>query len=178
MSSAPLFQQPAGLGADAAAEFGSIAAASVMSECLRLQAEGMPRSSFARGIGRSPLSEDSRSWYLGTLGELDVATRLAALEDDSWTVLHSVPVGTRGSDIDHVIVSAAGVFTVNTKFHERARVWVGGSAPTRERLEDRLPPEHPLRGDENAQSVVRRLWHGRPCARRDRHRRRQGNQDS
>lgn len=35
------------------------------------------------------------------------------------------PIGTRGSDIDHVVVGASGVFTINTKFHEDARVWVG-----------------------------------------------------
>lgn len=40
-------------------------------------------------------------------------------------MLHSVPIGTRGSDIDHVVVGPAGVFTINTKFHEDARVWVG-----------------------------------------------------
>lgn len=40
-------------------------------------------------------------------------------------MLHSVPIGKRGSDIDHVVVGAAGVFTINTKFHEDARIWVG-----------------------------------------------------
>lgn len=33
--------------------------------------------------------------------------------------------GTRGSDIDHLVVGPPGVFTVNTKFHEDARIWVG-----------------------------------------------------
>ncbi|AXA95226.1 nuclease-related domain-containing protein [Microbacterium sp. PM5] len=40
-------------------------------------------------------------------------------------MLHPVPAGTRGSDIDHVVVGAAGVFTINSKFHEGARIWVG-----------------------------------------------------
>lgn len=104
--------------------FGAVAAASVIAECLRVQALVTPRSAFARFLGRSPLSDDSRPWYLGALGELDVAARLASLEVD-WTVLHSVPVGTRGSDIDHVLVGPPGVFTINSKFHEGARVWVG-----------------------------------------------------
>ena len=39
--------------------------------------------------------------------------------------MHSVPIGERGSDIDHVVIGAAGVFTINTKFHEDARLWVG-----------------------------------------------------
>ncbi len=103
--------------------FGSVAAASVMAECLRVHADVAPRSAFARFFGLSPLSEDSRPWYRGALGELDVAARLAML-GDGWTVVHSVPVGTRGSDIDHVVVGAAGVFTINSKNHEGARVWV------------------------------------------------------
>lgn len=53
-----------------------------------------------------------------------MAARLESLGDE-WVVLHSVPVGTRGSDIDHVAVGPGGVFTINSKFHEGARVWVG-----------------------------------------------------
>ncbi|WP_454151545.1 nuclease-related domain-containing protein [Microbacterium lacticum] len=107
----------------AAPTFGTFPAASVMSECLRLQAEVLPRSPLARFFGRSPLSDESQPWYLGTIGELDVASRLGALADD-WTVVHAVPIGTKGSDTDHVVVGAAGVFTINTKHHEGARVWV------------------------------------------------------
>ncbi len=104
--------------------FGTVAAASVMAECLRVQADGPRRSALARTFGRSPLSDDSRPWYLGALGELDVAMRLGSL-GEGWAALHSVPIGTRGSDIDHVVVGEAGVFTINTKFHEDARVCVG-----------------------------------------------------
>lgn len=118
-------QLPSDSPAVAAHDFGAVAAASVMAECLRVQADVLPRSAFGRFIGRSPLSDDSLPWYLGALGELDVAARLASL-DEGWTVLHSVPVGTRGSDVDHVVVGAAGVFTINSKFHEGASVWVGG----------------------------------------------------
>jgi hypothetical protein len=32
-------------------------------------------------------------------------------------VLHAVPVGDRGSDIDHVVIGHGGVYTVNTKTH-------------------------------------------------------------
>ena len=95
-----------------------------MAECLRVQADVPPRGAVARTFGRSPLSDESRPWYVGALGELDVAGRLDSLGGE-WIVLHSVPIGTRGSDIDHVVVGAAGVFTINTKFHEDARVWVG-----------------------------------------------------
>ncbi|MCP2637650.1 NERD domain-containing protein [Microbacterium sp. HD4P20] len=104
--------------------FGSAPAAAVIAECLRVQREVPARSTAARIFGRSPLSDESRPWYVGALGELDVARRLEMLGPD-WTVLHAVPIGTRGSDIDHVIVGSAGVFTINTKFHEDAKVWVG-----------------------------------------------------
>lgn len=118
-------QLPPDSPAAATRDFGTVTAASVMAECLRVQADVLPRSAFARSIGQSPLSDDSLPWYRGALGELNVASLLASL-DDGWTVLHSVPIGTRGSDIDHVVVGAAGVFTINSKFHEGARVWVGG----------------------------------------------------
>lgn len=117
-------QLPLDSPAPTSSTFGTVAAASVMAECLRVQAGVPPRGAVARAFGRSPLSDDSRPWYVGALGELDVASRLDSLGDE-WTVLHSVPIGTRGSDIDHVVVGAAGVFTINTKFHEGARVWVG-----------------------------------------------------
>lgn len=105
-------------------QFGSIPAAAVIAACLQAQANVPARSGIARLLGRSPLSDDSRPWYLGALGELQVAEKLATL-GAGWTVLHSVPIGDRGSDIDHVVIGAAGVFTINTKFHEDARIWVG-----------------------------------------------------
>ncbi|WP_214465596.1 nuclease-related domain-containing protein [Microbacterium flavescens] len=109
---------------DATEQFGSIPAAAVIAACLQAQATVPARSGVARMLGRSPLSDDSQPWYLGALGELQVAEQLAKL-GPGWTVLHSVPIGDRGSDIDHVVIGAAGVFTINTKFHEGARIWVG-----------------------------------------------------
>ncbi|MCT9001042.1 nuclease-related domain-containing protein [Microbacterium memoriense] len=117
-------QLPLDSPAPASSRFGTVAAASVMAECLRVHADVPPRGALARVFGRSPLSDESRPWYVGALGEIDVARRLDSL-GEGWTVLHSVPIGTRGSDIDHVVVGASGVFTINTKFHEDARVWVG-----------------------------------------------------
>jgi hypothetical protein len=32
----------------------------------------------------------------------------------------------RGSEIDHVVIGPAGVFTLNAKHHPRTSVWVGG----------------------------------------------------
>lgn len=56
---------------------------------------------------------------------MDVARRLARL-GDGWRVLHAVPVGDQGSDIDHVVIGPAGVFTINVKHHPQANVWVRG----------------------------------------------------
>lgn len=79
---------------------------------------------------------DSEAWRRGALGERLVGAQLSRLPDP-WKALHSVPVGTQGSDIDHVVIGPGGVFTVNTKNHARVRanvnpsgVWVGGR-PTR-----------------------------------------------
>jgi Nuclease-related domain len=42
----------------------------------------------------------------------------------AWHVLHAVPVGSKDSDIDHVVIGPPGVFTLNTKNHIRSKVWV------------------------------------------------------
>ena len=68
---------------------------------------------------------DERSWGVGTSGEEAVGAGLDDLRRDGWFVLHSVPVGTRGSDIDHVVIGPGGVHTVNTKTHPNANVWIG-----------------------------------------------------
>jgi hypothetical protein len=41
-------------------------------------------------------------------------------------VLHAVPVGDRGSDIDHLLIGPGGVYTLNTKHHPDKKIWVGG----------------------------------------------------
>ena len=97
-----------------------------MQECLRRQAAGPPRSASDRFWGRSPLAADARSWYAGAVGEIAVARVLDGL-GPGWTVLHSVPVGSGDSDIDHVVVGPPGVLTINTKHHDGQRVWAGGS---------------------------------------------------
>jgi hypothetical protein len=81
------------------------------------------RGRIARMFGISPLTEEGRKWFDGALGELAVGEMLAKL-GPRWMVLHAVPVGRRGADIDHVVVGPAGVFTVNTKNHSGQNVWV------------------------------------------------------
>ncbi len=81
------------------------------------------RTLFARVLG---VHTDERAWRIAADGEEAVAARLAKLGPE-WKVLHAVPVGDRGSDIDHVVVGPAGVFTINAKHHPHASVWIGGN---------------------------------------------------
>jgi hypothetical protein len=99
---------------------------SVMEECLRRQADAIPRSATARFFGRDPLHRDAVSWYRGTLGELEVARVLARL-DSAWAVLHAVPVGSSGADIDHIVIGPGGTFTINTKNHGGKKIWASGN---------------------------------------------------
>lgn len=76
----------------------------------------------ARGLDAKT---DERSWRVGADGEESVGARLEKLRTDGWQLLHSVPVGKRDSDIDHVLIGPGGVFTLNTKTHPKANIWVG-----------------------------------------------------
>jgi hypothetical protein len=67
---------------------------------------------------------DERAWRVGAAGEEKVGPKLEKLVPLGWRVLHSVPVGAGDSDIDHVLIGPGGVFTINTKFHPGAKVWV------------------------------------------------------
>jgi hypothetical protein len=96
-------------------------------QCLELQSEVAPLSRLETFFGMSPLAQNARSWYLGALGEIVVAEKLERL-GDGWRVINAVPVGAAGSDIDHVVVGPAGVFTINTKAHANKKVWAAGQA--------------------------------------------------
>ncbi len=69
---------------------------------------------------------DERAWRMGEKGEKLVAKSLEGL-GGRWHVLHSIPVGDKGSDIDHVVIGPGGVFTLNTKHHKDASIWVAGN---------------------------------------------------
>ncbi|GAA4162771.1 hypothetical protein GCM10022286_22200 [Gryllotalpicola daejeonensis] len=107
---------------------GRPAAASVIAACLAEQAKLLPRRRLADILGISPLADDAVPWYTGAIGELAVGRELARLDaSEGWVVLHAVRVGTRDSDIDHVVIGPAGVFTINTKHHAGQRVSTGRS---------------------------------------------------
>jgi hypothetical protein len=64
-----------------------------------------------------------RAWRMGEKGEELVAKELARLPE-GWHVLHSIRVGDSGADIDHLVIGRAGVFSLNTKHHRNASIWV------------------------------------------------------
>lgn len=96
---------------------------SVVLECLTQQQQAVKRSGLKRILGFRPLHPDAWPWFVGALGEIHVGRLLAKLGPE-WSVLHAVPGGTGDTDIDHVVIGPAGVFTINTKHHRGARVWV------------------------------------------------------
>ena len=71
------------------------------------------------------LNTPDRSWARGAAGEIEVGRRLEQLWPEGWRVLHAVPVGSNGADIDHLLIGPAGVFCINTKNHSRGKVWIG-----------------------------------------------------
>jgi hypothetical protein len=92
----------------------------------RVPAQGLMRRTMElHSSGVVVPSGDSLSWYAGALGEIAVAGLLSTLGPE-WTVLHSVPVGRADTDIDHVVIGPAGVFTINTKNHSGKDVWIAG----------------------------------------------------
>ncbi|MFB4302188.1 nuclease-related domain-containing protein [Actinomadura sp. NTSP31] len=67
---------------------------------------------------------DSRNFAVGAKAERTVGAKLDKwARKHGWHVLHAVPVGRNGADIDHVLIGPFGVITVNTK-STRAKVWV------------------------------------------------------
>ena len=95
----------------------------VIGQLLALQDDVSPRSALARFFGRSPLPEVNQSWYLGAVGEVAVGKILSRLPD-CWTTFHALPVGTKESDIDHIVVGPGGVFAINTKHHSGKPIWI------------------------------------------------------
>ena len=75
----------------------------------------------ATAYGPGALSDEFVRYAVGFVGEERVGAELARLGAD-WHVLHSVPVGTASTDIDHVVIGPGGVFTLNTKHHAGGRV--------------------------------------------------------
>ena len=88
----------------------------------------------------------AQSFADGARGERTVGRQLGKWAARyGWYVLHAVPVGRRGADIDHVVIGPFGVITVNTKTTVTA-VWVGEYGLTVGGKSVRLPAEVTQRG--------------------------------
>jgi len=45
-----------------------------------------------------------------------------------WVAIHGIPIGNRGSDIDHLVIGPSGVYTINAKRHIGAKIFAGGGS--------------------------------------------------
>lgn len=79
---------------------------------------------FGRLAARVTDPEGARSWEMGARGEERVGRRLDRLTEAGWLVLHDLPIGDRGANIDHLVLGLGGLFTINTK-NTSGRVSVG-----------------------------------------------------
>lgn len=71
------------------------------------------------------MRSEARAFAIGARGERTVGRKLDRWAGrHGWHVLHAVPVGRRGTDIDHVVIAPFGVVTINTKV-TGSTVWVG-----------------------------------------------------
>jgi Nuclease-related domain len=96
------------------------ASASARARELRSEHPLLTTAAALLGIGTS-----AQSFAAGARGERIVGRQLNKWAPcDGWYVLHAVPVGRRGADIDHVVIGPFGVVTLNTKATTTA-VWVG-----------------------------------------------------
>jgi hypothetical protein len=69
------------------------------------------------------VNTEEPAWRLGADGEMLLSSELSEL-GSGWHVLHSIPIAHRNTEIDHVVVGPAGVFTIDAKYHPNAKVWV------------------------------------------------------
>lgn len=99
---------------------GNVPGASLRRKSSEIQREFPARVFLAKVLG---VHTNERAWRRGAAGEEEVARQLDKL-GPSWRVIHSVPVGSNDTDIDHVVIGPPGVFTLNTKNHLGKKVTV------------------------------------------------------
>lgn len=102
------------------------AGAAARKEAVRQRQAAPVRTFMARALR---IHTDERAWRVGADGEEKVAAQLVKLakRDQRWRYLHAIPVGKKGSDIDHFVVGPGGVYTLNAKRHPGANLWIGGN---------------------------------------------------
>jgi len=70
---------------------------------------------------------DERAWRIGADGEETVGSRLQRLmkgDKGDWLVLHDIVLNSRGTNLDHLVIGPAGIYSINTKHRPKAKVIV------------------------------------------------------
>lgn len=101
------------------------------------------------------LSSEAELWDRGADGEDEVQELLEAglPAGEGWHVVRNVVISPSGTDIDHVVVGPAGVFTINTKHHPGKRIWV---SPVKF-LVDGRPQDYLIKSGREAERAQQRL---------------------
>ncbi|MET9121520.1 nuclease-related domain-containing protein [Streptomyces sp. NPDC004528] len=102
---------------------------------------------------RRPAEWDS--WRKGLAGERRVGAELNRLERHGWRVLHSIPLADK-VDVDHLLIGPGGVFSINTKKHQKRAVWVGDDSV---KVDHGKPAPYARKSRAEAKRVARVLEH-------------------
>lgn len=94
-------------------------------------------------------------WRKGLEGERRVGTELNRLKRHGWHVLHSIPLANK-VDIDHLLIGPGGVFSINTKHHDKRAVWVGDDSV---KVDHGKPAPYARKSRAEAKRVARVLEH-------------------
>ncbi|MGQ0744536.1 MAG: nuclease-related domain-containing protein [Acidimicrobiales bacterium] len=103
----------------------NLAGAGLSQEAARLRAQAPIRTLVNRVVG---VHTDERAWRVGAGGEHKVGEELRKLmkQDPRWHCIHNIPAGKHGRDIDHLVMGPGGVYSINTKCHPKATIYVSG----------------------------------------------------
>jgi hypothetical protein len=67
---------------------------------------------------------DERAHRVGADGEEAVGARLDRLPTPPWMALHDIILNDKGTNLDHLVIGPAGVFSLNTKHHPDKKIVV------------------------------------------------------
>lgn len=72
-------------------------------------------------VALTPERQSTRAWGIGAIGEEKVGRHLDSIAGESVRVLHDRRVPGRTSNIDHIVVTAHGVWVIDTKRYKDKR---------------------------------------------------------
>jgi len=107
---------------------GPIPGASAQSEYERRRARDEAKTRAAWGklggiaVALTPERSSTRVWATGAEGERRVGARLDALASDQTRVLHDRRIPGSKANIDHIVVTSAGVWVIDTKRYVEKRI--------------------------------------------------------